>query len=273
MTVAKPRALARSLRSGFDAQLGQLRRRRFERRRAGPKLIKAFADAIPHAFFVEVGANDGEQHDHLRPFILSREWRGIMVEPVPYVFERLRHNYAAVDGVILENAVVGVHDGTLPFYHLVDATDDERRRLPDWYDGIGSLSKEAVLRHAVHIPDIADRLICRAVPSLTFESLCTKHAVEKVDLLVIDTEGYDWELIRHIDFSTHRPQVLVYEHYHLTPQDRLVCSTYLTELGFRIIEEGFDTFCLDVHADSRLQTAWSRARPAVPGVSVHEDDS
>ena len=50
-----------------------------------------------------------------------------MVEPVPYVFERLRGNYAGVDRVTLENAAVGATDGDLPFYYLVDASDEERR--------------------------------------------------------------------------------------------------------------------------------------------------
>ena len=56
---------------------------------AGPKLLRAFAESVPDPFFIEIGSNDGDQHDHLRPFILERGWSGIMVEPVDYVFRRL----------------------------------------------------------------------------------------------------------------------------------------------------------------------------------------
>lgn len=80
---------------------------RLQRRLAGPRILRAFADRYPKAFFVEIGANDGEQHDHLRPLILGEEWRGIMVEPVPYVFERLRQNYDRVlERVTLENSAI-----------------------------------------------------------------------------------------------------------------------------------------------------------------------
>ena len=43
----------------------RLRYRRLLARMAGPRLLRRFAEAYPEAFFVEIGANDGEQHDQL----------------------------------------------------------------------------------------------------------------------------------------------------------------------------------------------------------------
>jgi FkbM family methyltransferase len=133
----QPGRVAAALRARAGAAAREIERRRFERRLALPRLLRAFADVHPEAVFVEIGSNDGEQHDHLRPFILSRRWSGVMVEPVPYVFERLQRNYAGIDRVRLENAAIATQDGHLPFFHLVDATPEERAQLPDWYDGIG----------------------------------------------------------------------------------------------------------------------------------------
>lgn len=238
---------------------------------AGPRLLAAFADCHPDAFFVEIGSNDGEQHDHLRPFILGGRWRGIMVEPVPYVFARLRENYGSLDRVILENAAIADRDGELPFYYLVDATEEERRRLPDWYDGIGSLAQRTVLGHAKHIADIEQRMVCERVTALSLDSLCEKHGVEALDLLVIDTEGYDWQILQSIDFARWHPELLVYEHFHLSPADRAAASGRLGDAGYDTMEEGFDTFCLAHSADPRLRRQWGRLRPAVPGSSVHDE--
>ena len=77
----------------------RFRHRRRLARMAGARLLAAFADAHPAATFVEIGANDGERHDHLRGFILERDWRGLMVEPLPDLFARLVANYAGVDRV------------------------------------------------------------------------------------------------------------------------------------------------------------------------------
>jgi FkbM family methyltransferase len=249
----------------------RLRLRRVARRLAAPKLLRAFAESYPEAFFVEIGANDGEQHDHLGPLVRSHPWRGIMVEPVPYIFERLRNNYAGIDRVILEHAAIADRDGRLPFYHLSEPEPDEVPDLPDWYDGIGSFSRETVLSHAPQIPDIEGRLVTAEVPCLTLDSLLRKHGVERVDLLVVDTEGYDYEILRSLDFTKHHPRLVVYEHFHLDPEQRDATRRRLEEAGYQTMEEGFDTFCHDPQRDDALTRAWRRARPGVAGVSKHDE--
>lgn len=221
--------------------------------------------------FVEVGANDGLQHDHLRSLITSRPWHGIMVEPVPFVFARLRQTYAGMDRVILENVAIADREGPLPFYHLAQARPDELARLPQWYDGIGSFSREALLRHRRHIPDIDERLVRVDVPCLTFEGLCQKHRVGEIDVLVIDTEGYDHEILRSIDLAVHRPRLVVYEHYHLTPIQRRDSRRRLEDAGWQTMEEGFDTWCLLTEPDDRMTRMWRGLRPGVPGAYAEDE--
>lgn len=248
-----------------------LRFRRLERRLAGPRLMRAFADTHPEAFFVEIGSNDGVQHDYLRPYILGRAWRGVMVEPVPYVFERLRRNYGSIDRVALENAAIADRDGTLPFYHLREAGAAERDELPGWYDGIGSFSRDVVAGHANHIPDIEARVVSAEVPALTFESLCRKHDITGLDLVLVDTEGYDSRIVRSIDLADRHPRLLVYEHYHLDPEERAGCAEHVRRHGYETMEEGFDTWCIDPGPGDRLTDAWRGLRAAVPGVSAGDE--
>src|SRR5918997_825947 len=136
-----------------------LRGRRTWRRRAAPKLLAAFAESYPRACFVEVGSNDGHAHDHLRDLIKSGRWTGVMVEPVPEIFERLKRNYGGVEGLALENAAVADRDGELPFHHIRQADPDGEDRLPDWYQAIGSFKREVVLSHADQVPDLEERLV------------------------------------------------------------------------------------------------------------------
>jgi len=245
--------------------------RRVQRRLAGPKLLRAFAERYESPFFVEIGANDGDHHDHLRPFILSRPWRGIMVEPVPYIFERLVRNYGGIDRVIPANVAIGERDGELPFYHLAEPGPEERERLPDWFDGIGSFSRAAVVSHARAIPDVEERIVEREVPAMTFDSLCRQNAVESVDLVVIDTEGYDWQILQSIDLAAWHPRLVIYEHYHLTPDEQASSRAHLEEAGYETMEEGFDTFCLDASEEDSLTRTWRRLRPAVRAVYAHEE--
>jgi FkbM family methyltransferase len=247
------------------------RYRQIIRNLAGPRLLGAFAEAYPRAFFVEIGSNDGEQHDHLRPFIVAHPWRGIMVEPVPYVFERLRTNYEAYGRIALENVAVGDADGRMPFYHLVEPSAGELGSLPDWYDGVGSFSREAVAGHVTHIPDIEKRIVEREVPVVTFDTLCRRNNVPRVDLLLIDTEGHDWEILRSIDFERWRPRLVIYEHYHLSREARRAAREHLRKVGYETMEEGFDTFCLDTTADDALTQVWRSVEPAVGGVAAYDE--
>ena len=238
---------------------------------AGERLLKAFAAAYPAAVFVEVGANDGDQHDHIAALIREHSWRGVMVEPVPYVFARLSRNYGGVERVALENAAIADTDGHRAFYHLAPVADHVQEGLPQWYDGIGSFSRTAVVDHARLIPDIERRLVETDVPCLTFESLCEKHGLTDVDLVVVDTEGYDHEILRNIDFARFRPALVVYEHYHLPIGQRHATRDLMHVSGYRTMPEGFDTWCVHRDADPRLTQTWHALRPAFPELTVHDE--
>jgi FkbM family methyltransferase len=166
------------------------------RRPAGTQLLGTFADKYPDAFFIEVGANDGEQGDPLREFVLSRRWRGIMVEPLPHVFERLSANYRGLGRVVLENAAIADSDGRRPFYYVAPLDPESGLEDPEWHDAIGSFSRETLLRSADLVPDLERRIVRTEVPCLSFDSLCRKHSVEDLDLVLVDAEGYDHEIVR-----------------------------------------------------------------------------
>ena len=106
-------------------------------------------------------------------------------------FERLPRNYAGHDRIAVENIAIADHDGVVPFYHLAESEEDSAE-LPTWYDAIGSLSRDIVLRSSAsgEIADVEERLVSTTVPCMTFESLCPKHDLQRLDLVLTDAEGY-----------------------------------------------------------------------------------
>lgn len=211
------------------------------------RLLRAFARDFPEATFVQVGSNDGEQLDPLRPHILRRKWRGLMIEPIPHVFERLRSNYGRFsDRVALANVAIADQEGSLPFHHLAEVSDHEAQGLPKWYDALGSFRREVVLKHVEFIPDIEDRMVVTDVPCERFDDLLDRHGIDQLDLLHIDTEGYDFEILKNIDWDRRRPLIVIYEHLHLDEGERSECSAFLRNLGYEAIEENMDTWCVHV---------------------------
>ncbi len=223
------------------------------------RLLAAFAGSYPGASFVEIGANDGELHDPIQPYIRSRQWRGVMVEPVPYLCERLRHNYAAeADRVAIENAAIDSGGGRRPFYYL--RPESERHDLPHWYHGLGSFDRRHLLESAGGDRDAIERLIVEAeVACLSLAELCSKHGIDRLDLLLIDAEGHDWEILRSVDFGDIHPRLLVFEHHNLGEADLAECEGALRAAGYHLVRDGLDTWCLDLSPHDPLSASWSEA--------------
>lgn len=237
--------------------LAGVRRFRAQIKARGPKLMRILARRYPEMTFVQIGSNDGRKHDPIHATVMTQAgWRGVLVEPVPYVFKRLQATYADEPRFILENVAIAASSGSADFFHLKEAAD--RRGLPDWYDELGSFFKDVVLKHKSAIPDIEQRLQVTQVPCLRFEELCARNGITQVGLLHIDTEGYDFEIIKSIDFERHRPRLLIYEHKHLNDQDRAACRSYLEALGYTCVSERQDTWCVDLTATDPSDQSWVR---------------
>lgn len=229
-----------------------------EEERAFDRVIREFGRMAPNATFVQIGSNDGVQLDPLREQILSRNWSGIMVEPVPYVFARLKHNYGGLQRVQLVNAAVSDHDGVQPFWYLPESDDPN---LWEWYHALGSFREDIIRKHVNLIPDIDARIRCTDVRSLTFDSLCAEAGLSDIDLIQIDTEGYDWEIIKHIDFDRYHPLLVMFEHLHLSADEKAECYRYLRHSGYDVYVDGMDALCLRnqdqwVAPSARMRALW-----------------
>ena len=237
------------------------------RRHIGPKLLRAFAESYPAATFIEVGANDGQQHDHLARMIAAGQWRGLMVEPHPEAFARLRQAYGDNERVILVNSAIADRDGRIPFYEIAAPMSKRDWELVGSYDALGSLSKEALLSHS-WIADVEQRIVETEVECIRFESLCESHSIDQLDLLLIDTEGYDFEILRGADLERLSPRLLIYEHAMLTDRDYAECRAMLEHLGYGLVEEWLDTWCLDLRHEDALTARWRELRPVAPALRL-----
>jgi len=197
------------------------------------------------ASFVQIGSNDGVSNDVLRPFILSGQLHGVLIEPVKYLFEKLKANYPDHLLIEFENVAIASEEGFRDFYRL---RQEEGANLPEWYEQLGSFRKDVVLKHKEQIPDIEKYLITDQVECITFASLLKRHQLDRIDILQIDTEGYDFEIIKMIDWPSVQVDMIIYEHKHLSASDQQACMALLTRHGFKCQVVGNDTVATHRHA-------------------------
>lgn len=198
--------------------------------RALYRVIYEYARLEPRASFVQIGAHDGTQLDPLRAEILSRRWRGVMVEPVDYVFRRLQRHYGRNPRITLENVAIADVEGTLDFHHLPEAAPGEAPWK--WYDALGSFDREVLLSHRHLIPDIDERIVTTPVRCYTFDGLCRRHGLQKVDVVQVDAEGYDDTIVKLIDLERYEPKLLMYEVLHLSEDRRRALELHLRSSGY-----------------------------------------
>ncbi len=152
-------------------------------------LLLAKYDAIKQSvFFVQVGSNDGLSGDPIYSFITQgqAEWRGLLIEPVPYLYDRLKANYRKQKNkLIFENVAIDHQSGSKTLYRIAGTT--ALSETP-WYEQIGSFDKTLVEKQKQYIENFDNRLIEEQVVTITFSGLMERHNIQKIDLIHIDTE-------------------------------------------------------------------------------------
>ena len=203
-------------------------RRKWARRASEfDRSLAELATTTDDFFVVQIGACDGLMADPIHAWIVRYNWRGVLVEPQRAEFERLKATYRdRHDRLAFENAAIAGVDGTCTLYRVKDGG-----LAADWERGIATLLPGADPK----------RFTAEIVPCMTFETLLSRHRVSRIDLLQIDVEGYDFEILKRLDFEKVHPAMIRYEHRHLRPGDQRACQAYLAQRGYRILEMQFDT--------------------------------
>jgi len=78
----------------------------------------------------------------------------------------------------------------------------------------------------------------------TMETLFAEQKVEQVDILQIDTEGYDYVILKLFDFAKYQPAIVHYEHQHLSEADAQAAEALLKSHGYRFKRNTFDTLAV-----------------------------
>ncbi len=200
-----------------------------------PLLVREHIATGEPFFFVQVGANDGVLDDPLRDLILQNRLAGLLIEPLPDIFDKLKHNYAGQPQLLFENVAILSSDGVVPIHRVrSDAA------VPHHWHGIASFNRENLLAQGVD----PENLEVVHVKGTTLQFLLAKHKIDKVNLLQIDTEGYDFEIIRYAFDAGVFPDIINYEHCWLVPNIRYQCKQMLDRYGYQFLEVGKDTLAV-----------------------------
>ncbi len=202
-----------------------------------------------HVRFVQVGAFDGLSNDPIHDLILQFGWTGVLVEPAPDAFARLRETYTGVDGLTFINAAVSREPGPVTFY-IIDGSEPGD---PWWVGQVSSFDRDHVMHHVQDDRRLAARVKGIPVEAISIDSVF-ERAGGPVDVLQVDAEGRDAEIIDSLDLGRFTPSVIRFEHRHLSGAARAETTRRLSEAGYRIGVNEDDTIAM-LHNPGRGTTA------------------
>ena len=235
ISLISPISIPRSLAAGFKRFTVALRLKPFTVALLGDPVANQLKFLGRGSFFIQIGAHC-DLDDPVRTLAVRQHWSGILVEPVGYIFKKLRRNYSHVPQFKCLNVAVSDERGRMPIYY-VDEKAAAALGLPSWFDKTSSLNRKHVAKHFG--PEIDAFISSRDIPCMTLPDLLKENDVGRIDLLHIDAEGLDYRILRQLDFSRYRPRAILYERIHLSLEDHAAAHALLAENGYLVSDARF----------------------------------
>lgn len=208
-----------------------------------PRRLKFALRTCANPIVVEVGANDGKTGDPIFHLIRpNAQSKALLIEPVPYLFERLQRNYSDLPDCILANVAIAPVSGSASIYYI----DPDARKcfpeLPPYFEELASFDKTKI---AQILGERATSLLReKVVKTIPLRNLLRENGITRVDLLQIDTEGYDYEVLKTFPFDLGLPVLVCFEHCHLSERDRAAALSLIVSHGYSVERWGKDFVCV-----------------------------
>jgi|SRR6478609_4259307 len=138
--------------------------------------------------FLDVGANDGVTLSNTRSLFDTGRWNGVLVEPSPSAFQKLKENYRAMAGMYLYNFALGTHNGEIDFY-------DSGTHLNKGDIGLLSTASEEDYNKWRGVTEF-NKI---KVKVFRYKTFLNRLKLKKFDFISCDAEGLDLDILRQID--------------------------------------------------------------------------
>ena len=186
-------------------------------------------------FFVEFGATNGLVNSNTWLLEKKYGWKGILAEPNPMWHSTLASNRDSA----IDHRCVGSSTGKMVAFLTTDASDPELSSITEFASGD-------------RFAGVRARGIEIKVETVSLNELLIEHkAPVEIDYLSIDTEGSEYDILSHFDFSRHVIGLISVEQNGHTEAK---IGALLTKHGYdRVFKEFSQWDGWYVRADSRRQ--------------------
>ena len=163
----------------------------------------------------------------------------VVVEPIPSTFAKLQQAYAGVPNVQAIQAALARTDGSATIYKVKEGA---AAMDAYWSILLASFDKAHLLKHGLKEHEVESI----QVPSLTLRTLLARCGLTCVDVLQVDTEGFDAEVVKMALELEMLPGFISFENIHLDNTARRDVFARLEAADYRWTHDSWNT--LAVHS-------------------------
>jgi FkbM family methyltransferase len=178
---------------------------------------------------LQIGACDGVTSDSIFSYIKSGKINAFLVEPSSVNYGKLKEFYKEEKNATLINVAIADRDEKRPFYTV---KDEGRWADVGWARQLASFYKSHLLKHDIKEEEIA----VEEVECSTLSTILKKYNIKDLDILLIDTEGYDGEIVKMALKQNVLPNFIVFENAQLV---QMYSQKELDELYTMIYGKGY----------------------------------
>jgi len=155
--------------------------------------------------WVQIGTNNGND-DFNRLVKQSDPTMVLLIEPNTLKNTEIIENYTGVSNTHIENVIITNTDEKVSTI-VIPKNNQENNTA------INGVRYDDAHYSLLPMDDWGDVFTSIKTQSTTFNALCKKYRITNVHYLQIDTEGYDVEILKSIDFKKINIDVIKYENW------------------------------------------------------------
>jgi FkbM family methyltransferase len=188
-------------------------------------IIESLLPFKKSGFYVDIGANHPTKFNNTRLFY-NKGWRGINIEPNPqrlWLFNIFRRGDKNL------NIGVGGEKSEMIFYVFKENT-------------LSTFSQQASIKYTKMGHKVKEQLAIRLEPLKDILSQYAKN--QEIDIMSVDTEGFDMEVLESNDWNTFRPRFLIletleYRKNGLGKKLNSVFDPYMEKVGYKKVADTY----------------------------------
>ena len=209
-------------------------------------------------FVLNIGAMDGVMFDEMIGYTTSYNFKGLYVEPIPYLFEKLKNNIPGNN--FFENSAISDYDGTIKMQIIDPEVIDKGLVHPCFYGMSAVYPPKNGLGSEFDRPTVEKYGMLVDVPCITFNTLMEKHNISKFDVVKIDAEGHDYHIFKQIDLKKYRPSVIRIEWINLTNEQQSKIINLFDENNYKYEINGQDIIGLSFEIYKELENIYDKPK-------------